>query len=576
MGAKYVSTDFLVMGGGVGGLLAAVQAKEAGVKRVTVVCKATAGNSGGAIYAAGNVRDWNPADTESIMKSLAKKSHYMFDQDWLEESIKKVQESTDELRRLGVKFIKVKGKEIRSGLHLFGEGKNSPNVWFDGGPTHFLWTLRSEALKAGVDIVDRVMLTDLLTSDGKQPTEGAVVGAVGFNVRNGDFYVFKAKATILSTGQWSIPRRLPPDLTGDGQAMALRVGATLRSMDLFEFVGPGVLGNPTTAAINAVYSGLGCKQVHYESGKETLDLLAAARGNRCNVEGGLKYRKIERKDYPTAESYGGPAWDDGWRGSYKDCTPRQLVTIYQNNPRAWRILEKLGVDIAEDLVRQCWVPFNAGVTPWSGGVMMDRNTHETNIARLFAIGDVADRAGFRGFGLSAATVGAPIAVRSAIKYANEKTEPTLIDDQVNSLKNLLYSYTSDSRKGGSTPLNLRHKLSDTVVNMVSDKGLFTNGEKVGKAVDTIQRLKSEDLPRVYADDFHRCMKANEMRNLLDVFPVALKAFMLRKESRVFAREDYPDWDNKNWLKFINSRLKRDGEIEFWLEDIGPMTAPPEE
>jgi CheY-like chemotaxis protein/ABC-type Na+ transport system ATPase subunit NatA len=52
--------------------------------------------------------------------------------------------------------------------------------------------MRAQALKVGANILDRVMITDLLTSDGKHPTAAEVVGAVGFDVRSGDFYIFKA------------------------------------------------------------------------------------------------------------------------------------------------------------------------------------------------------------------------------------------------------------------------------------------------------------------------------------------------------------------------------------------------
>ena len=66
--------------------------------------------------------------------------------------------------------------------------------------------------RLGVEIHDRVMATSLLTEGGR---EGArVVGATGVNMRTGEFYVFRAKATIIST---CAPRRnwaFAPELMG--------------------------------------------------------------------------------------------------------------------------------------------------------------------------------------------------------------------------------------------------------------------------------------------------------------------------------------------------------------------------
>ena len=73
--------------------------------------------------------------------------------------------------------------------------------------------LYKEMKRLGIEMYDRVMTTSLLTEDGKQGSR--VIGATGVNTRTGEFYVFNAKATILSTGKplrlWGVrhrPRRL--------------------------------------------------------------------------------------------------------------------------------------------------------------------------------------------------------------------------------------------------------------------------------------------------------------------------------------------------------------------------------
>ena len=58
--------------------------------------------------------------------------------------------------------------------------------------------LHRELKRLGVTIFDRVMATSLLTEGGEQGAR--VVGATAVNVRTGEFYVFRAKATVLTTG----------------------------------------------------------------------------------------------------------------------------------------------------------------------------------------------------------------------------------------------------------------------------------------------------------------------------------------------------------------------------------------
>ena len=86
------------------------------------------------------------------------------------------------------------------------------------GGFELMSVLRGEVLRRGTRLVERVMCTDLLTSDGELPTAGRIAGAVGFDTRTGRFYTFRAKATIIATGPTRsiLPRLRIPGLSGDG------------------------------------------------------------------------------------------------------------------------------------------------------------------------------------------------------------------------------------------------------------------------------------------------------------------------------------------------------------------------
>ena len=69
--------------------------------------------------------------------------------------------------------------------------------------------------KLGVNIYDRIIVTSLLTEGGKPGNR--VTGAVGVNMRTGEFYIFKAKATILSTAVASRFWVFSTELNGSGR-----------------------------------------------------------------------------------------------------------------------------------------------------------------------------------------------------------------------------------------------------------------------------------------------------------------------------------------------------------------------
>ena len=56
----------------------------------------------------------------------------------------------------------------------------------------------NEAKKCGVKFHNRIVITSLLTLDGRQG--GRVIGATGVNTRTGEFYLFKSKATVIASG----------------------------------------------------------------------------------------------------------------------------------------------------------------------------------------------------------------------------------------------------------------------------------------------------------------------------------------------------------------------------------------
>ena len=77
------------------------------------------------------------------------------------------------------------------------------------------------------------MVTDLLTSDGQHPTQGAVIGALGVHTRTGKTYLLRCKGMVLAAGPVGIRMGggFVDNISGDGLAAAFRAGAQLTGME---------------------------------------------------------------------------------------------------------------------------------------------------------------------------------------------------------------------------------------------------------------------------------------------------------------------------------------------------------
>lgn len=226
--ADIYDCDVLVIGGGLAGAWAAIKAKEL-VDRVILVDKAKVSKSGCSTFAAGVMLAPRPEDDIEVwMKELVERGEYLNDQEWVEVVLKEQPAIIEELDRWGVPFEKDDNGNI---ARTVGRGHENTRILMFHGPK-FMAVMRQQLLRRKVQLVERVMITDLLTSDSKHPTRGMISGAIGFHGRSGKLQVFNAKAVILSAGGiWGKARAFTGNLTGDGLAMGFRAGVELQGME---------------------------------------------------------------------------------------------------------------------------------------------------------------------------------------------------------------------------------------------------------------------------------------------------------------------------------------------------------
>ena len=252
-----MKTDVLVIGGGLAGSFAAMKAMEHGVK-VTLVEKGHVAHTGSNTTGIDHfpycyipeVHGRMGHKIEDFVKTTTLLATGVINQELCEMMWK---ESYDRLLDLEKVGVKVRFEKIYPWNFGFEPGDYPDDPKFRIVPWRGFKVpaalniegrfikdkLNARLSELGVNVLHYHDPQDLLVNNG------SVVGAIGFNIKTGDFFVIEAKATVLATGSLSrlfptpnmFNHLVPPNQTGEGQIMALRAGAELAIMEQYPWLG---------------------------------------------------------------------------------------------------------------------------------------------------------------------------------------------------------------------------------------------------------------------------------------------------------------------------------------------------
>ena len=549
MKTEKISTDVLIIGGGTAGCYAALTISENSDKKVLICEKAHIKRSG--CLAAGVnalnayiVEGRKPQDYVDYAK---KDADGIVREDLLLTMSEKLNEVTDRLEKLGLVILKDEnGKYVtRGNRNLKINGENIKPILADA----------VEKAK-NVTVLNRVNIFDYSVKDNK------INGAFGFGIESGIFYTIEAKAVIIATGgaaglykpnnpgfsrhkMW-----YPPFNTGAGYAMGIRAGA---EMTTFEMRFIALRCKDTIAPTGTLAQGVGAKQINslgevYET-KYGLTTSERVYGTvNENQEGrGPCYLRTEGI---TAEQ------DESLLKAYLNMAPSQTIKWIESGRNPSR--QNVEIEGTE--------PYIVGGHTASGyWVDTDR---ATTIEGLFAGGDVAG--GCPQKYVTGALAEGEIAGLSAIKYIDSKESfEKISDEDTNYHLRETEKYLTD-RHSLYTTEQLEEAMQ-TVMDSYAG-GIKTNYRLNEKQLDIadckIRQLETltDDL---YAEDFQELMYICELKERLTVCKSVIAHLRARKETRwhSFAENlDYPEKDDKNFNKYVNSRLEN-GEIKIIIRDL---------
>jgi len=549
MKTEKISTDILIIGGGTAGCYAALTISENSDKKVLICEKAHIKRSG--CLAAGVnalnayiVEGRKPQDYVDYAK---KDADGIVREDLLLTMSEKLNEVTDRLEKLGLVILKDEnGKYVtRGNRNLKINGENIKPILADA----------VEKAK-NVTVLNRVNIFDYSVKDNK------INGAFGFGIESGIFYTIEAKAVIIATGgaaglykpnnpgfsrhkMW-----YPPFNTGAGYAMGIRAGA---EMTTFEMRFIALRCKDTIAPTGTLAQGVGAKQINslgevYET-KYGLTTSERVYGTvNENQEGrGPCYLRTEGI---TAEQ------DESLLKAYLNMAPSQTIKWIESGRNPSR--QNVEIEGTE--------PYIVGGHTASGyWVDTDR---ATTIEGLFAGGDVAG--GCPQKYVTGALAEGEIAGLSAVKYIDSKESfEKISDEDTNYHLRETEKYLTD-RNSLYTTEQLEEAMQ-TVMDSYAG-GIKTNYRFNEKQLDIadckIRQLETltDDL---YAEDFQELMYICELKERLTVCKSVIAHLRARKETRwhSFAENlDYPEKDDRNFNKYVNSRLEN-GEIKIIIRDL---------
>lgn len=549
MKTEKISTDVLIIGGGTAGCYAALTISENSDKKVLICEKAHIKRSG--CLAAGVnalnayiVEGRKPQDYVDYAK---KDADGIVREDLLLTMSEKLNEVTDRLEKLGLVILKDEnGKYVtRGNRNLKINGENIKPILADA----------VEKAK-NVTVLNRVNIFDYSVKDNK------INGAFGFGIESGIFYTIEAKAVIIATGgaaglykpnnpgfsrhkMW-----YPPFNTGAGYAMGIRAGA---EMTTFEMRFIALRCKDTIAPTGTLAQGVGAKQINslgevYET-KYGLTTSERVYGTvNENQEGrGPCYLRTEGI---TAEQ------DESLLKAYLNMAPSQTIKWIESGRNPSR--QNVEIEGTE--------PYIVGGHTASGyWVDTDR---ATTIEGLFAGGDVAG--GCPQKYVTGALAEGEIAGLSAVKYIDSKESfEKISDEDTNYHLRETEKYLTD-RHSLYTTEQLEEAMQ-TVMDSYAG-GIKTNYRFNEKQLDIadckIRQLETltDDL---YAEDFQELMYICELKERLTVCKSVIAHLRARKETRwhSFAENlDYPEKDDRNFNKYVNSRLEN-GEIKIIIRDL---------
>ncbi len=501
--------NFLVIGGGVAGLRAAIEL--AGSGEVLVITKGKVMESStwraqGGIAVALAEGD----EPELHMKDTLKAGVGLCDESAVKILVEEGVPRVEELISWGANFDKENGKlsftqegahKIRRIIHAMGDAT--------GEEVHRTLMRRVQGIE-NIKFFEHTFLIDLLI-EGEECSGALIMD------QNGEEQIIFASAIILASGgagQLYRDTTNPPVATGDGLAIAYRAGCELQDMEFIQF-------HPTTLYLPSAPCFLISESVRGEGG-----VLKNSKGEAFMSEyhemGDLAPRDV------VCRAIFNQMWRTKSSNVFLDMRHLKPDFLKRRFPNIYMTCKKYGQDITRDLI-----PVRPAAHFLMGGVKTDLNS-ETNIKRLFSCGEAAS-----------------VGVHGANRLASNSLLEGLVFGKragVSSSKclgELARPNRARPNKDASPKINFG-EIKKSLQELMEEKaGIIRCGKSLKEALEKLEEWdKILEVPLSSQEEF-------ELRNMVTVARLITASALRREESRgAHFRSDFPATDDKKWKRHI--------------------------
>ena len=530
-----LSTDVLVIGSGLAGIVSALEVEKYGLK-VLIVGKFTIGMGTNTSMANGAFTAANSRfSKEDHLQGTLESGRGLNRLQMVKTLVEKGADAMERLKDFGVPMV-----ERGIGYRVV-QPERSAQL-----PGVLLIKPLIEKLKGNsIQLFPGLVIFDLVIE------EDEIQGAFGF-FRDGKPCLIKSKAVILATGgAGAIYRRNDnqKSILGDGYALALRAGLPLFDLEFVQFY-PFVLAEPRLSTFILFPPYPKETRMFNEKGEDLLE--------RLGIRGDFYQAIITQRDRFSIALYEASQNGD----VYFDLTqvPEEKWEHYPLN-----FLKKSKFPFRDR-------PFliSPAVHFFMGGVEIDENGR-TTLPGLFAAGEVAwgihgvNRHG--GNALTECVVFGTIAGQSSVEYArmkeNREKQLTLSEVLRRRWERKAKGYIKSKRGTFDHPRNLLKELKDLAWKYA---GPARGGDSLREGLDRLDSIEKR-IERVYPATLKDLFKKRDLENVALLVKAIFKGSLLRTESRgSFFRKDFPNQDDTNWMKNTCYRLEK-GELRVTHQPI---------
>lgn len=557
------NTDILVVGGGLAGCMAAIKGALAGGQKVTLVDKGRVGKSGSSVFAAGVINIFTPEDNiEDWLREVVLRGEYLNDQEWVRILLQEVFPLAMEMDHWGQEILHrpiLKRRPSGELIRIRGRGHEHSRICMMDALTA-MESMARKVKASGVEVLNRVMITDILVKDGK------VAGAAGIDYWKNKIVVFLCKALIMAASGCGFKSFFigHKNLTGEAHRSALDQGVLLRHFDQ--------ANSNCTAKIADVHG---------------LNLMISMGGKFVNARGEEFLKNYDQKLGNAAlmatlvlsfclenENGRGPIFLDLSGISLEDREVlRDLI------PEGIAVFEGAGIDPFSQPIE--WIPAFFGSLVQGGGIHIDTECR-SSLPGLYVVGDSScsphqGTASVGGLNLAFCLVSADRAARFSRAYAEGVGAPQMdsgMEEQLERIDDRTKKPLRNTR--GYTPDEVISRIQRII--MRGDVAYLATESSLKEALRQLDGVKGMRHELV-ARDCHQLVKAMEVHSMLSVAELIVKSRLFRQESRGFLyRKDFPVTNNRDWLKWIMLRKDSSTEkVEIFASDFPtPYVRPPME